>query len=198
VLALTLPAEGRIVYTHAHEYIEPGAMIPLDVSHDEYPNFYFKDVRYHGSTYSSACVLRIDAAHHVNEIVGPPHRGTFGNASALVYGEEVGPSDRFYSYNRRLAGEYANQGKFCFGQWCVTGSRFLGLKFINIKGETHYGWARLEVYHRLEPVTKVWAVLTGYAYETIPNKPIKAGQTHSGNETAPGTGTLGALARGAK
>jgi hypothetical protein len=41
-----------------------------------------------------------------------------------------------------------------------------------ISGEVHYGWARMTVGKRFDHV-----LLTGYAYETIPNKPLKAGQT---------------------
>jgi hypothetical protein len=47
------------------------------------------------------------------------------------------------------------------------------LKF-TLQGKTHFGWARLNVscigY-------KIRATLTGYAYETIPNKPIITGRT---------------------
>ena len=47
------------------------------------------------------------------------------------------------------------------------------LKF-KIKGKIHYGWARLSVDNFVNDIT---ATLTGYAYETIPNKPIIAGRT---------------------
>jgi hypothetical protein len=42
------------------------------------------------------------------------------------------------------------------------------------RANTHYGWARLNV---KVGKTTITATLTGYAYETIPNKPIIAGQT---------------------
>jgi len=65
----------------------------------------------------------------------------------------------------------------CYGRWDDVQNRYLGLKF-NIKGKTHFGWARLNVkcstLHR-----KVTAWLTGYAYQTVPNKPIVTGQTGS-------------------
>jgi hypothetical protein len=57
------------------------------------------------------------------------------------------------------------------GPWFnVTEPRYLGLSFLR-NGRTHYGWARLTVQGPL------YAKLTGYAYETIPGKSIKAGQT---------------------
>ena len=69
-------------------------------------------------------------------------------------------------------------------------NRYLALTFI-VNGKKHYGWARVSVQSTEHPLT-LTGTLTGYAYETIPNKPIKAGQTH-GRDKA----TLGRLAQGA-
>jgi hypothetical protein len=71
--------------------------------------------------------------------------------------------------------------------------RYLGLK-LKIAGKTHYGWARLNV-----QVTKtaIAATLTGYAYETIPNKPITAGKTDGPDVVTVQPANLGHLARGA-
>ena len=64
------------------------------------------------------------------------------------------------------------------GQWANGGkgvkNRYLGLKF-QVSGKTHFGWARLNVAFKRH--LGFFAVLTGYAYETIPNKPIIAGKT---------------------
>ena len=48
-------------------------------------------------------------------------------------------------------------------------SRYPGLKF-NVTGELQYGWARLSVV--IDVRDHITATLPGYAYETIPNKPI--------------------------
>ena len=54
-------------------------------------------------------------------------------------------------------------------------NRYLGLRF-NLKQKTHYGWARLNI--SCNPKNRrITALLTGYAYETIPNKPIVTGKT---------------------
>jgi len=53
--------------------------------------------------------------------------------------------------------------------------RYLGLRF-SIKGKIHYGWARLNVKVAEGSDFDITATLTGYAYETIPNKPIVAGK----------------------
>jgi len=60
-----------------------------------------------------------------------------------------------------------------------------------IKGQIHYGWARLNVQVQL-PLT-ITATLTGYAYETVPNKPIIAGKI-KGPDVEPAS--LGRLAQG--
>ena len=84
------------------------------------------------------------------------------------------------------------------GPWCNVTNRYLGLKFV-IKGETHFGWARLNVTCSGLAVN---ATLTGYAYETIADKGIFTGKEHGNAEGAALTlssshsATLGQLARG--
>jgi hypothetical protein len=73
-------------------------------------------------------------------------------------------------------------------------NRYLGLRFI-IKGETHFGWARLNVACNLG--SKKIGLLTGYAYETIANKPIIAGKTKGPDFITVQPASLGQLARGA-
>jgi hypothetical protein len=68
------------------------------------------------------------------------------------------------------AGGYGSQ-TFSDGPWVKATNRYLGLKFL-INGQVHFGWARLTVSKQFRHV-----VLTGYAYETIPNKALRAGQT---------------------
>jgi hypothetical protein len=82
-----------------------------------------------------------------------------------------------------------SRGEYC--PWLHVKQAYLGLKFV-IKGETHFGWARV----KLSGLTGRGAtvILTGYAYETIPGKPIIAGAAGGLDEQA---GSLGALAAGA-
>ena len=77
--------------------------------------------------------------------------------------------------------------------------RYLGLE-INVNGEIHYGWARLSVtFSRVPSPCRAGVILTGYAYETVPNKAIASGQTSGADKVSevshPQT-TLGALALG--
>jgi hypothetical protein len=83
------------------------------------------------------------------------------------------------------------------GQWVNVTDRYLGLRFF-IHGKAHYGWARLSV--KVTGLFKDRAVLTGYAYETIPNKAIITGNTKAADDDvenlAPPPATLGRLALG--
>ena len=105
------------------------------------------------------------------------------------------------------------------GSWLYPGFRqsygkgnvkgYLGFRF-GIHGQTHYGWARLNVFTEWGAFT---TTLLGYAYETIPNKPIilkkeqgpcqrmKAGKENKHANPAPSGTTepasLGHLALGA-
>jgi len=78
---------------------------------------------------------------------------------------------------------------FYSGSWINVNKRYLGLRF-KIQGKYHFGWARLNVQVANLSIT---ATLTGYAYETVPNKPIIAGREHGAD---PELGSLGRLARG--
>ena len=81
---------------------------------------------------------------------------------------------------------------------------YLGLRF-NLDKQVHYGWARVKAIPWLDQNhgLHVNATLLGYAYQTVPNQSIKAGQktevgaagvTSDRNIRQPGT--LGALALG--
>jgi hypothetical protein len=83
------------------------------------------------------------------------------------------------------------------------------LKF-SIHGKTHYGWARFEEHFGKGNPPGISVLLNGYAYETIPDKPIIAGQTKGTEDSdfkqsnptsqtlpTPEPATLGALAMGA-
>jgi hypothetical protein len=97
---------------------------------------------------------------------------------------------RFSTFPSAFQGPWANGGK-------GVKDRYLGLKFA-IKGEIHYGWARLNVkVDKIGNIVNITALLTGYAYETIPNKAIIAGKTKGPDVITMQPGTLGHLARGA-
>jgi hypothetical protein len=59
-----------------------------------------------------------------------------------------------------------------YGNWTTTDDKYLGLKLIS-GTNTYYGWMRLSV-----TVSLAYMVVSGYAYNSIPNKPIRAGETN--------------------
>jgi hypothetical protein len=90
-------------------------------------------------------------------------------ASALFANVQVGPRKKFLSRQASMAAD--NASSVPGWPWCNVANRYLGLRFA-IEGKIHFGWARLNV----KCSGKVLTTLTGYAYETIPNKPIVTGK----------------------
>ena len=199
MLALAQPSEAEIIYTRAD--IE--TPFSLDLNGDGTVDFKFTSLNVVSSNF-----LGVNAAYTGNGVVG----GGSSYAAALLPGAQIGPSANFVSYGRMARGFWygTNRRTFqwhCYGPWKDVKKHYLGLKFM-INGEVHYGWARLnETCHKgLNS-----AVLTGYAYETIPNQGIVAGQKKEALEdeswvepdqptplTAPVStpATLGMLAKG--
>jgi hypothetical protein len=211
MLAAAQPAEAHIVATPANISIpENGGIIEFDVNGDGIPDF--------------------GLSAHIYEFAGAPPMGNFtswlrvvpaqaGNAvwgvssekdqcAAAVRGglsvNDVRPFKAEALIMLEAAGSYT-RGRKSYCPWHDENPPYLGLKFL-IDGEVHYGWARVNAALRN-------TVLTGYAYETVPNKPIAAGATDSSQDdvssstdensdatmttAAPKIG-LGALARGVK
>ena len=121
-------------------------------------------------------------------------------AAALRRGERI-PKGRFSNEKAVMAFVCSGYIASCprtsgtaRGNWLNATNRYLGLKF-TIHGKIHYGWARLSVQAQMPPA--ITAILTGYAYETVPNKPIIAGKTHGKDVITLQDASLGHLARGA-
>jgi hypothetical protein len=191
LLALARPAEGEIVYTPANtKIIENGGLISFDLNHDGIPDFGLSNKYLHTQTqwYGTLAVVQ---AQQANEIWGVDSKGLLC-AGALPKGTRVGPKGSFQKDPASgLLMAFSNPDTY-FGQWFHIKQAYLGLKFV-IKGKTHFGWARV----KLDVEGQITATLTGYAYETIPNKPIIAGKTHGKDVITVQPTSLGHLARGA-
>jgi hypothetical protein len=211
MLALASPAEAKIVYTATHHKLPLNKDFFLDLNHDGVRDFKFHiytlDVnrRQTSSSVDSGFLFAYPQGAS-NQIIGKqPY------AYALPAGVRVGPKGLFNKSRGTMGGVegHSQEGRY-LGPWADSGKpvdhRYLGLKFI-INGKTHYGWARFNVRIYRNPESTINAVLTGYAYETIPNKPIITGQTKGMDEIerpkvsltapAPQPATLGMLAQGA-
>ena len=199
MLALSQSAQAKIVYTRADKSITPNHTIPLDLNRDGVTDFRLKDVHYTTSQFgfSHIGVLSVFPPGHANEVEG---YSKFGRhyASALQAGVSIGPKGPFKTGPRLMARVFSDTGaqrdlSSCSGPWSKAKNRYLGLKFL-IQGKVHFGWARLNV---TCPGTDVDATLTGYAYETVPNKPIIAGKEKGPDDSTLEPASLGHLARGA-
>jgi hypothetical protein len=170
-LALAPSAQAEIVYTPTNQTIQRNGVYNLDVNGDGTVDFLIQQWNY--GMWSSDNELLADPAFG---------NGVLGNrsaAAALNSGASIGPSQNFvasgYNGENMIDVTHTTTGgpSFVGGAWANVRNKYLGLKF-QIAGETHYGWARLTVTREFFHFT---AILTGYAYETVANTAIKAGET---------------------
>jgi len=203
--ALSPCAQAKIIYTSANTEIPlNGGSVVLDLNHDGITDFSFSNATWAGPR-SGGLLLGARPANESNAIWG---RGQFGFsfagfsgvfASALHAGFAIRPSKPYLQKSNRWLMGFYDRSLYVSrtsGQWLYTQDRYLGLKFV-ISGQTHYGWARLTVALPAVGYREIKATLTGYAYETIPNKPIIAGKTKGPDVIKWEPATLGRLAQGA-
>jgi hypothetical protein len=200
MLALARSAEAKIVYTPTHHVIGEHSRYGLALNHN-YVDFYISNgsLKTTNHSWGQAWLAVRQGTVSGNAVEGTSGQG-YG-AAALKQGMRVSSQRRFLVDGmmvgacRGICGITSSLTYSTNGPWDNVRNRYLGLKF-KIKGKFHYGWARLnvKVYKRL---AKISATLTGYAYETIPNKPIIAGKTHGKDVVTLQPASLGALAAGA-
>ena len=189
LLALVQPAEGRIVYTHTNKKIVNG--LTIDLNHDGITDFTLSFSRKSTGGGDFASYLHAVPAG-MNGVVSS---GKY--AADLPSGAEIDSQQNFASAPKiMVVKSYSSHRSVCFGPWDDK-KRYLGFKF-DIEGKLHYGWARLGVWcNKNYDKGKIFGHLTGYAYETIPNKPIITGKTKGPDVITIHPGSLGHLARGA-
>jgi hypothetical protein len=209
MLALAQTSEAEVVYTPANQTIGRNGSYKLDLNNDGIIDYILGEHAEHYGN-ESFQVLSVRAANG-NQVNCPSSFCISGNtyAAALNLGVPIGNSQRrgWLGRNVRMADEdlHSNGSVFYSGGWSRVDDGYLGLR-IQVNGETHFGWARLTVsFTGGPPDHRTWvAHLTGYAYETIPGKPIQAGQTRGSKEDDGQASSknmplqLGALALGSK
>ena len=222
LLAIAKSAEAKIVYTPADVKIPVnGGPIPLDLNHDGVVDFVFSNVFYKtGSQRQSINTVYVgtdggNARNTGNKFWGQGSMSAGERfASALHAGFSVGSNkshfltrtkgvmaDVWVDYFQPIpAAPCISQTGGCVsgtaGQWLYTRDRYLGLRFL-INGQAHYGWARVVV-NRPATGNVILATLTGYAYETVPDKPIITGATDGPDVVTVEPVTLGRLAQGSE
>jgi len=212
ILASAERAEAKIVYTPDDLGILYAQQVPLDLNGDGISDFSFIDYG-SSSRQPHSFYLKVRGLSGRNAVVGRNNGSKFLGAAALKAGVRVGPKRHFVSHTdmARITYEGSLTNPMFFYPWANGGKgvnhRYLGIKFV-IEGRVHYGWMRFNVFFASSGY--VVARLTGYAYETIPNKPITTGQTKGPDDrsidepiASPGVPTpqpvsLGMLALGAR
>jgi hypothetical protein len=163
LLAMTQAAEAEIVYTPTNRTIHSGSV--LDLNNDGIHDYFF-----HGP-------FAICGTCYYFDVWAVKSNKLLSHGAPQAAGVTVGPGDKL----SRGAGEMTD---FCTcsghsasgGPWAGVTDGYMGFEF-RIDDVPHFGWARLSV------TKTAGIVLTGYAYETIPLKPIVTGDT-GGNDNA--------------
>jgi hypothetical protein len=209
LLALARPAEAKIVYTKTHRVIGSNGIYSLDLNHDGTVDFLIQEWTSVFSTLGrNALLVQEGLGNAVAGSIVKHGSQSFHFASALKVGAQIGSRERFIDggyHGEGMASVFrSDSGGGTSGRWVDRNNRYLGLRF-KVDGKTHYGWARMSVNVQGFDIT---GTLTGYAYETVPNKEIIAGKTEEGTDGAADrtgptsydsrTPSLGRLARGSQ
>jgi hypothetical protein len=198
-LALGQSAEAKVVYTRANQVIPPNSIYNLRLNHK---NTDFTLVNVDRCPKSSSCYFSLfQQPAPGNGAMGYVREK--GRYQALVFdlalprGSRIGPGEHFFAQAKLASGFWSPCAGSAGGPWAYATNRYLGLKF-QIKSKTHYGWARLSFAQEGYAGSGFTVTLTGYAYETVPNKPIIAGKTKGPDVITLEPSTLGRLALGRK
>jgi hypothetical protein len=189
MLALAPPSGAEIVFTHANGMVSRNGSLNLDLNHDGVVDFTIVEFA-KGTSLRSSQSLSVIPPQGNHVMCGwVACSSGFSNAAALQFGDPIGT--RQYAWltfprDNMVYERNSNGNVFSGGGWAhIYGNRarYLGLQF-QIDGETHFGWARIKVVLRQNPRRTYEARVTGYAYETVPEKPIRAGQTTENDDDA--------------
>jgi MYXO-CTERM domain-containing protein len=197
-------AEAEIVFTPTNITLTNGHL-DIDLNHDGIVDFAINN-----SSAGGICCIYKRHLQVYGGFVGSTQNAIVGralNATALEPGAVIGSKQLFEAAPLALAAAYNDSNSFLYvlGEFANRTDRFLGLEF-TLDGKIHYAWARFQVvragFRGNLPI--ISATLTGYAYETVANQPIVAGQTkddtvgkNAAPDTAPHPAALGLLALGA-
>ncbi len=189
MLALVHPVEAEIIYTKTHHVIGPHGTYHLSLNHKGTDFVIFEHGSVFGFTYLSVEGLGNNAVRGFTTFYK-------SNADRLKKGSVVSSKGTFVGNKKAavMAGYVCSEEcGYEGGPWAFNRKGYLGLKF-KIGKQIHYGWAHLTVQ---EPGDyKFKATLSGYAYESVPNKPIVTGKTKGPDVITVEPSSLGRLAQG--
>jgi hypothetical protein len=201
ILASAQPAEARIVYTKTDCLFGAGQghSCEIDLLNNGVSEF---GVRFTTRQSGGQLVLaymyqqigradRIEVAESSHSHCGRSWAAALREGAPIRGGHLCGSVGPFLM----LSHYTTSKGRsFNAGEWKDVTNRYLGFRFV-INNGWHYGWARVRV--KLDVSGNIEGALTGYAYESVPLKPIIAGKTHGKDGNAVQPVSLGTLAAGA-
>ena len=206
LLALSQPAEGEVVYTPAHEIVGRNQSFGIDLNHDGIMDFTIEN------EFRDIYGYEVARLQLVANAGGAAVRSNYvDTAAVLPKGALIGPRKSFRSGFQIMADRFylLDGGTYSYGNWVGASDQYLGFRF-KIDGQIHYGWARMTT---AMSGWKIFAKVSGYAYETEADTPIAAGDTGnaeaeegqakptgaklSGKAETTARATLGEFARGA-
>jgi hypothetical protein len=202
---LAPPANAEVVFTRTNQPIPVDSTLPLDLDNDGRFDFtlsnFVTDFAANGGivdnpqTGGREAYLAVEGRLPANRVV----MNHSYMAAAMKPQQVVGPGDLFF--RKKIANQKmefcglnndTSTGPVYRGSWKNVQHRYLGVEF-KIDKKIHYGWARFQVSVNGCTLTET---LTGYAYETVPKKPIVTGDKGKANAGVKPAG-LGNLALGA-
>jgi hypothetical protein len=197
LLACAQAADAKVVVTKVNIPVpDNGVPVQFDINGDGQMDFGLSAFVHGGCTSTSARVkqpharqplgcgpfndeLRVVPAQSANEVWQAGTSWGYNCAAKLGRGTRI---DRLRPFAAGIQVMYGDVGSSEGIQVCpwrsgTPAKPYLGVKFLDKEGALHYGWVR---------VTNnfVFATITGYAYETIPNKPILAGAVNETGDEA--------------
>jgi hypothetical protein len=203
LLGISDPADAKIVYTR----------VSVNLTAAESTEYVLRPDRIHPALTlsfklcSSRCVHLQATGKNGGEIIGEsanfPSLGY--PATLLTAGQQIGKNGSFRDKATFAAENIVYYGESSYGNFFSVTNGYFGFEF-SIDGQTHYGWGRMTTSSPDGP-DSISAKLTGFAYETIPNRRILAGQEQGsyaepgaegdGPTAQAGRSALGAIALGA-
>ena len=206
MVALAKPAQSEVVFTKKTIQVPENPSLPfaLDLNHDGITDFYAYQW-YSAYPFSDHALQIFPPSGGAGRLVADRHN----YALALARGAKIGPAAHFSTVRRDV--EFVNSNddtynhfykRYLYGNWGGNPkNKYLGIKFL-IKGQTHFGWIRMTV---ITDPRGLSTTITGWAYETVPNKAITAGSgapaaietTDTDDAQKPTAPSLGTLALGA-
>jgi hypothetical protein len=184
---LSVPsARAEIVYTPAHVKMDKvQGFYPIDLDNNGVVDL---GIWLPASCTSSLCAFTMFA--YPNSQLGDAIVvNSKGFTRAMHFGDHINKRRPFVAADRSMGGwDQVRVGSGTWtsgwvGPWANNGNgvkhRYVGVKFV-INGEFHYGWARIRFVATGKG--KFYGVLSGYAYETMPNAGLRAGQIKSAGE----------------